>query len=232
MKLLWILLITLPAYAGIQVEGNNILPYSVTDYPLEKFVTEYASVMNKNITYVDGTIRPKDTLSLKVNQKVSKEDFQKIFYNVLVNLGFSTLEFGGAIWIIQGRDVRYRISDVYTEENFPNDSRMYLYMLKLKYPVSSQLSRNTRPYLSRYGRVIDFSDGRNVLIHDTGENIRRILKTVKQLDTEEAYKRMLSYVPKPDPNQGNPLQEKVLELELDKKLLEKKLVELKEGQNQ
>ncbi len=87
-----------------------------------------------------------------------------------------------------------------------------------------------RPFMSRWGRVIDMSDAKTILFHDRGDNTDRLLKTIENLDTEAAYKSVLTYKPKKDEDLNNPLNEKIVELELEKKLIEKKYLELKGGQ--
>jgi len=228
MHLIFFLLLSLSAFAGLRVENNEIQPFSYTNYPLKSFVKDYAEMMDLNVTYVAGVLRDKDTVNLKLNAKVKKEEFKNIFYNVIDNFGVTGIEDHGVLWLNEARDIRFLISHVYIDESYPKNASFSTVIHKLKYPVSSEIARNLRPFMSRYGRVIDFFDGRTILLHDKGDNVSRLLETVKYMDTEKAYQSVLNYIPKPDPDADNPLKEKILDLETEKKILEKKYMELKE----
>ena len=221
-------LICLSAQAEIKVQNGEVLPFSYTNYPLKSFVKEFAELMNVNVSYPAGTIDEKDRVFYKLNAKVSTAEFKKIFLEILDNFGLTGIEEDGVIWLSPARDIRYMISEVYIDNKFPKDASFSMVLFTLKHPLSSEIARNLRPFMSRYGRVIDFSDGKTILMSDQGTNIERLIETIKFMDTGKAYQSMLSFVPKPDPDETHPLQEKVMELEVEKKILEKKYMNLKE----
>lgn len=227
MKYLFLLLLTFQAHAALKVSGNDVVPFNNPKYPIKELIKDYAETMKLNVTYVSNLLKD-ETVHIELNSKTSLAEFKKIFYEALYTLGYSPKEDQGILWIYATRDSRYLMSQIYTDDSFPKDASFGLVVHKLKYPLSGEIARNLRPFMSRYGRVIDLNDARTILIHDRGDNAERLIKTINTMDTEEAYKNVLAYKPGKDEHEGNPLKEKVVELELEKKLLEKKYMQLKE----
>jgi type II secretory pathway component GspD/PulD (secretin) len=230
MKFIWLLAFVICANtnAALKIENGEVLPFAHDRYPLKELIKDYAEMMNLNATYPSSLINEKNTVHFQLNSKTSKDEFRVIFNELLDSLGFTTVIDDEVLWIRSSRESRYFPSPVYADNNFPKDASYSLVVHRLKYPLSSEVSRNLRPLMSRYGRVIDFSDARTIVIHEKGDNVERLVKSIEVMDTEAAYKKVLAFIPKKDEFEGNPLQEKVLDLELQNKLLEKKYLELKE----
>jgi general secretion pathway protein D len=230
MKYLLLLILSTQVHARLNVIDGEILPFTNTKYPIKEFIKDYAELTKLNVTYPAKLIQDEETVHIQLATKSTIDEFKVIFYEALANLGYTPIEDGNLLWISDTKDMRYLASPVYTDQNYPKDARYSTVVFKLKYPLSSEISRNMRPFMSRYGRVIDMSDAKTILFHDRGDNTARLIKTIENLDTEAAYKSVLEFKPKIDLDQENPLKEKVVELELEKKLIEKKFLELKGAQ--
>jgi general secretion pathway protein D len=227
MKYLLLLVLSTQVHAGLRIMNGEVLPFTNAKYPIKEFIKDYAELTKLNVTYASNLIKDKETVHIQLATKTTIAEFKVLFYESLANLGYTPREDHNLLWINNTREVRYLASPVYTDQSFPKDASYSTVIYKLKYPLSSEICRNMRPFLSRYGRVIDVSDARTILFHDRGDNTTRLLKTIENLDTEAAYKSILAYKPKKNENDENPLKEKVVELELEKKLIEKKYLELK-----
>ena len=227
MKYLFLLLVSFQAYGALKVSGEDVLPFNNPKYPIKELIKDYAEFMKLNVTYASSMIK-NETVHIELNTKTPKAEFKKIFYEALYTLGYSPNEDMDVLWINESRDNRYLVSRVYTDGTFPKDASFSTVVYKLKYPLSAEIARNLRPFMSRYGRVIDLNDARTILIHDRGDNAERLIKTIVNMDTEDAYKNILAFKPEKDEDEGNPLKEKVMELEVEKKILEKKYLQLKE----
>lgn len=230
MKFLILLLLSTHVYAGLKVLNGEVQPFTNTKYPIKEFIKDYAELTKLNVTYPANMIKDKETVHIQLATKSTVDEFKVLFYESLASLGYTPMEDQSLLWIYNTRDVRYAASPVRTDQNFPKDASYSTVIYKLKYPLSSEVCRNIRPFISRYGRVIDLSDAKTILFHDRGDNTARLLKTIESMDTDTAYKSILSFKPKKDEDEGNPLKEKIVELELDKKILEKKYMDLKGGQ--
>ena len=229
MKFLLLLIFCSQAFGGeLKMENGEILPLSNRHYPLKEFIKDYAKVMKINVTYPSNMLRDKDALHIEFNTKASPDELKKVFYEMLANLGYTAIEENKVLWLHDSNDIRYLATEVYADKSFPKNARFSTVIYKLKYPLSTEVSRNIRPILTRYGRVVDLSDARTIILNDQGDNIDRLLKTIQIMDIESAYQAMLTYRAKPDENENNPLREKVLELELDNKLMKDTLLKVKE----
>lgn len=230
MKYLLFLLVSVTAHAGIKVQGDQVQPFKSNAYPLRELLKDYAEITSTHIFYSDKTVDPRDVVQLQLNQSMSKADFKQIFYALLNAHGFSPMEESGFLWISPSRDNRYLPGPVYTDDSYPRDESFKLVVHTLKYPLARSITRNLRPYLSRYGRVINFSDARSIILSDLGDNIARLVKIVDSMDTELAYQQVLKEKPK-TPEIDTVTQEKIVSLELENKILERKYLELKEQNN-
>lgn len=226
MKLLLCFLLSLSAQAAFKTEGEFVLPISRKDYPLTQLIQDYAEFMNLSVTYKKSVFPEGRKVHLELNQKLNKEELRKIVYAVLSAEGYTVSDEQGFLWIMNSRDIRYASRPLATTESFNKDSSFGLVLIQLKYPLSTAITRNLRPMLSRYGRVIDFSDGKSLIVSDEGTSIDRIIKVVRLMDTKEAFERLLNDVPKPKEEDPKML-ERIVELEQEKKILEKKYQELK-----
>lgn len=228
MRYLLALFITLNAYAGINIQNDKIQPFKLSNYPMKSLVKDYAELMNLTVSLPKSLIRDDEKVNLEINSQMTKEEFQQIVFNLLNNRGYTPIEQNNIIWIYNTRDIRYLSVPMAYNLDFPTDSRYRSLVYRLKYPVSSMVARNLRPYMSRYGRVIDFSDARTLIINDASDNLKRLAKTIDYMDTENAYKNFVNDVPKKKEDDFNPDNVKIVELEAEKKILEKKLLEYKE----
>ncbi len=215
------------AHATLKTENGNVLPVTLTDYNLQAILEDLARLTDMNIVYPSDMFVPQEKVHLVLSSPVSKEEFRKIVYHLLSGRGYTPIEEYGAVWIYNARDIRYLPTPISQKIDFPADARYRTMVYRLKNPTSSIIARNLRPVMSRYGRVIDFSDARTLIINDTSDNIIRLVKTVEFLDTEAMFKNFVNDVPKKDPNIIDPMAEKIVQLELEKKILEKKYTELK-----
>lgn len=231
MKCLIVLsLLSFSAHADLRMDQDDIAPFTYTNYPLNGFIKDYSKVMGVNVSYASDLVREKDVVNLKLNVKMKKEDFKRLFYSMLDTFEISTLEDGSVVWLDKTRDMRFLPLNVYTDNTYPKNASYITFIHKLKYPISRDVANNLRPFLSRYARVIDASDARTIILNEKGDNISRLLEIIRFVDTEQAYQHVLNFKPEVDPDADNPLKGKIIELEADKKILEKKYMDLKEEQ--
>lgn len=223
MKLILMMFLCASAQAGFTRQGSEILPFRDQAYPLASLIEDYASLTGTSISYADDLFRKDQSVHVDFNSKQSLKEFEKFFYSSLDMAGFTAISENGVLWIYNTRDIRYLPVEVYTDDSYPVDKTYSTVIIKLKNPLSSNIARNLRPIVSRYGRVIDFSDGYTLLINDLGTNIDRLKKTIASMDTEKAWKTILESEPKKKEPE-NPLREKVLELQIENDILKKKCV--------
>ena len=98
----------------------------------------------------------------------------------MVNL--TIVKTGAFYKIMNIRDIRYVPTKIYTGSYTPDTERHVMKVISLKNVDANEISRNFRPFMSRYGRIIDIKQTNTVIISDTGANISRLEKLIKFLD--------------------------------------------------
>lgn len=187
------LLMLLPAFAiaGIQSEGSYILPLDLKDYPIKNFIADYAKVVNKTIIADKRQLdKSKRKINLILNEKVNVQDFNKMFFTVLESHGFTAIPEGSFLRIISTRDIRYTPTALYESKEFPKTDEYIFVIHILKNPLAGEITRNMRPFMSRYGRIIDFNDSHSIAIQDRGSNINRLIDLINSLDTPKSLERL------------------------------------------
>lgn len=128
----------------------------------------------------------KGTVRLSKNFKITKENVGDLISEHLYINGFTRIKSKPDQWtIVSARDVRYTSSGflMYGKDKIPDNYDYQMVHIKLKNPyLAPELSRNFRPFMSRYGRIIDIRKTGTLIINDTGKNINRLLKLVETTD--------------------------------------------------
>ncbi len=218
------------AFGAIKTEGESILPFQRKGYPLKELIKDYAEALKINVSYPEDLLsKDQSRVDLYIHEKTSFSHFSSLFKSLLDSRGYTLIQENGFQWIAHARDVRFLPSEFYANQKFPNDESYVTVLFRLKYPIAPDITRNLRPFLSRYGRVVNFPDGRSIVLHDKGDNVLKLIEAINFMDTEKVYKVALDKKPEESAPEDNPLNEKVVELELKNKILEKKLTEQESG---
>ncbi len=122
---------------------------------------------------------------------LNKENVEIMISHLLDSNGYSRVPITEDIWkIINARDIRYHAlpmleADLEHRPDFgiANDYKMMRYRMTNPQALS-ELSRSIRPFISRYGRVIDMKYSGVILVQDTVDNLKRIYEIVKDADRE------------------------------------------------
>ncbi|WP_127717994.1 hypothetical protein [Halobacteriovorax sp. HLS] len=115
----------------------------------------------------------------------------RIISSVLFDHGYSRIkEDEGLYRIVRSRDLRYNtvpLVEVSKDKapQLPSNHDYFMMEYKLDHPSSSRIiSKNLRPFLSRYGRVIAPDGVNRILVQDSANNLNRIYQLITHLDQE------------------------------------------------
>ncbi|MBT4792778.1 MAG: hypothetical protein HON90_14480, partial [Halobacteriovoraceae bacterium] len=124
----------------------------------------------------------KGKVSITAPTPITVGDAWKAYLSALNMAGYTLVQSGAFYKIINARDVRYVPTKIYTGSYTPTTESHIMKVMALKNVDASEISRNFRPFMSRYGRIIDIKQTNTIIISDTGANIVRLEKLIKFLD--------------------------------------------------
>lgn len=128
----------------------------------------------------------KDTKFKPIKFEGDSQKIDNLFSLTLYRHGFTRIPFEDGLIIYSTRDVRYEPTELLSVDEFKSIPKNYDYKLvnyKLKNKlVSKQIIRSLRPFMSRYGRVINSEHSGFLTLQDTGVNIERMLKLIDIYD--------------------------------------------------
>jgi general secretion pathway protein D len=136
----------------------------------------------------------KGKISITTSTAITVGDAWKAYLAALNMAGYTLVKSGAYYKIINARDVRYVPTKIYTGAYTPETEAHIMKIMALKNVDASEISRNFRPFMSRYGRVIDIKQTNTLIISDTGANIARLEKIIKFLDVP-GYDETLQIIP-------------------------------------
>ncbi len=124
----------------------------------------------------------KGKVSIIAPTPITVGDAWKAYLAALNMAGYSLVKTGAFYKVINARDIRYTPTKIYTGSYTPDTENYVMKVIALKYVSAAEIARNFRPFMTRYGRIIDIKQTNTVIIADTGSNINRMSKMVKFLD--------------------------------------------------
>jgi general secretion pathway protein D len=136
----------------------------------------------------------KGKVSITAPSAITVGDAWKAYLAALNMAGYTIVKSGAFYKVINARDVRYVPTKIYTGSYTPDTEAHMMKVIALKNVDASEISRNFRPFMSRYGRIIDIKQTNTIIISDTGSNIARLEKLIKFLDVP-GYEETLQIIP-------------------------------------
>ena len=141
---------------------------------------------------VDKDVKGK--VSIMAPSPITVGDAWKAYLAALNMAGYTLVKSGEFYKVINARDVRYVPTSIYTGSYTPDTEAHVMKILALKNVDASEISRNFRPFMSRYGRIIDIKQTNTIIISDTGANINRLERLIKFLDVP-GFEESLQIIP-------------------------------------
>jgi len=124
----------------------------------------------------------KGKVSIIAPTAITVGDAWKAYLTALNMAGYTLVKSGAFYKVINARDIRYTPTKNYTGNYTPDTENYVMRVIALKNVSAAEIARNFRPFMSRYGRIIDIKQTNTVIMADTGTNINRLVKMVKFLD--------------------------------------------------
>jgi general secretion pathway protein D len=124
----------------------------------------------------------KGKVSILSPAPITVGDAWKAYLTALNINGYTLVKSGAFYKIVQARDIRYTPTKIYTGSFAPDTENYVMKIIPLKNINSTEVTRSFRPFMSRYGRIIDIRQTNTVIVQDTGSNINRLNRLIKFID--------------------------------------------------
>lgn len=165
-------------------EGDFAL--NKTSFKMSEVLADYATLMNYNLS-VSSEFQD-EVFTVQGLPQVKKDQMENYISILLSQSGNAVVRMPDSnfMQVISARDIRYTPLPIYKSRNdIPKNDNQAQFSYTLKHIDASEMSRNMRPFMSRYGRIIDIKHANALHITDTGNNLRKLADIVLSLDTEE-----------------------------------------------
>lgn len=124
----------------------------------------------------------KGKISISAPTAITVGDAWKAYLAALNMAGYTLVKSGAFYKVINARDVRYTPTKIYTSGYTPDTEAHIMKVIALKNVDAAEIARNFRPFMSRYGRIIEIKQTNTLIVSDTGVNVNRLEKMLKFVD--------------------------------------------------
>lgn len=124
----------------------------------------------------------KGTVSITAPTAITVGDAWKAYLTALNLNGYTLVKSGAFYKIVQARDIRYTSTKIYTGNYTPETENYAMRIIPLKNINSAEVTRSFRPFMSRYGRIIEIRQTNTIIVQDTGSHINRLARLIKFID--------------------------------------------------
>lgn len=124
----------------------------------------------------------KGKISILAPTPITVGDAWKAYLTALNLNGYTLVKSGTFYKIIPSRDVRYSTTKFYTGNYTPETENYVMRILPLKNINSTEVTRSFRPFMSRYGRILEIKQTNTIIIQETGSNVNRLVRLIKFID--------------------------------------------------
>ena len=181
-KLLFVF-IAFNALAGIQFNGDGLIIKN-NKVDLKELAKVYANYKELNLVFPPEF--KSSSIEVYGKNRVEKFELEKFISNIFFEQGYTFLMRDNLLQVINSRDIRYKSVPMYNKiTEVPKTYNVVQFTLATEHIPSRDISRNLRPFMGRYGRIIDESNGQSIVIQDSALNIHRVYQIIKTLDTTE-----------------------------------------------
>ena len=193
MKWILLTLISTSVFAQIKYSQGKFAPFTFKDQNFKSLLIKSAQELNIRLVIGDSAKGLDEKVFLKVNNPMTKLEMLELLSVLASERGLTLNTDENEWWVMHSRDMRYFPNKIVKKGEFPKSDEFILYYHQLKNPLSHDVSRNMRPFLSHYGRVISFGDGHSIILSDQANNVDRLIKIMDVMDKEVAVKNKVRH---------------------------------------
>jgi len=161
--------------------GEEGLYLNAVDTDVREIIKQIAKVTGKNFL-VDQSVRGKVTIISE--KKMTVEEAYQAFLSALEVLGFTVVNApGDLVKVIPMKDALQNPLPIYHDES-PITDAFITRLIQMKNISALEMSNAVKTLVSKEGNLFAYPATNTLIVTDTGSNIDRLLKIMKELDTE------------------------------------------------
>lgn len=167
--------------AGSGLPEEELIYLNATDVDIKDMIKQISKATGTNFI-IDDKVRGKVTI---ISEKpMTQEMAYQAFLSALEVMGFTTVQTpGGLIKIVQTKQAITQPLEIYKKDT-PYTDRFITRITQVQNISANDLSSVVKSLISKEGNLFAYPATNSLIMTDTGSNIDRILKIIKELDHE------------------------------------------------
>lgn len=192
---------------GVVLPEEELIYLNAADVDIKDMIKQISKATGTNFI-IDDKVRGKVTI---ISEKPMTQDMAyQAFLSALEVMGFTTVQTpGGLIKIIQTKEAVTEPIDFFKEDT-PYTDRFITRIVQVQNISANDLSSVVKSLISKEGNLFAYPATNSLIMTDTGSNIDRILKIIKELD-HEGPQEVIEIVPIVNADSAD-VTEKILQL--------------------
>lgn len=180
-----------PAESKPKVAGDEMVYLNVQDQDIKDVIQQISKAAGKNFI-IDDKVRGKVTIMSE--RMMTKEQAYQAFLSALEVAGFTTVTGpGGIIKIVSLKDAAGSPIPIHVDSTPYTDSYVTR-LINLKNISALDMSNAIKGLISKSGNMFAYPATNTLIITDSGTNIDRLMKIIKELD-QEGPQQVLEIIP-------------------------------------
>lgn len=190
-----------------EITEEELVYLNATDVDIKDMIKQISKATGTNFL-LDDKIRGKITI---ISEKpMTKEMAYQAFLSALEVMGYTTVKTpGGLLKIVQTKSAINEPLDIYYDKA-PNTDRFITRILQVKNISANEISSVIKTLVSKEGNLFAYPATNSLIITDSGSNIERIMKIVRELD-QVGPREVIEIIPIQNADAAD-ITEKVLQL--------------------
>ena len=156
-----------------------VTSFDFPDTSLTDFTKHIQKLTGINLI-IDKALKGK--ISISAPSPITVGDAWRAYLTALNMNGYALVKTGAFYKIVQSREIRHHTTKMYTGIYSPDTENYMMKVIPLKNINANEVGRKFRPFLTRWGRIMDIAQTNTILVLETGTNINRIMRMLKILD--------------------------------------------------
>jgi general secretion pathway protein D len=175
-------------------EGGATISMDLRDADLSVLVRLISELTGKNFVLGKGLHRKRVTIFCQT--KVTKTEAYKVFESILEMQGLSAVPAGQVIKVVRSKKAPQKaVKTSYGRGVFAVSDTCVTHLIRLNHAQARDLVRILRPLTPRESKIQEHVPTNTLILTDTGSNIARLVKIIRELDVKYEKKRTVQVIP-------------------------------------